>query len=252
MSAELFRLDGRTAVVTGASRGIGEAIAVGLLGAGADVVAIQRTAPSDRLTAAARAGDRRLLHVPADFSSEESVAAAAERVLSETQVDILVNNAGTQARYDAVEFPLPEFDRVLDVNTRAVFQLCQAFGEGMLARGSGKIVNIASLLTFQGGSRVAAYAASKGAVGQLTKALSNEWASRGVNVNAIAPGYFLTEMNEALVNDEQRWQQISSRIPARRWGEASDIAGAAIFLTSPASDYVHGAIVPVDGGWLGW
>jgi 2-deoxy-D-gluconate 3-dehydrogenase len=249
---EIFRLDGRTAVVTGASRGIGAAIAEGFMRAGADVTAVQRSHPSDKLQATARATGRTLRHIPADFRDERSVADAVAQALANDEVDILVNNAGTQARHDAVDFPLEDFDHVINVNTRAVFQLCQGFGAGMLERGHGKIINIASLLTFQGGLRVAAYAASKGAVGQLTKALSNEWAAQGVNVNAIAPGYFVTEMNEALVNDEQRREQISSRIPAGRWGQAQDIAGAAVFLAAPASDYVNGAIIPVDGGWLGW
>lgn len=252
MSADPFRIDGRTAVVTGASRGIGRSIAEGFLRAGADVVTLQRSAPDKTLADAAASTGRALSHVEVDFADEHSVGRAVERTLADHQIDIVVNNAGTQARHQAETFPLDEFDQVMNVNTRSVFQICQGFGRGMLDRGHGKIINIASLLTFQGGQRVAAYAASKGAVGQLTKALSNEWAARGVNVNAIAPGYFETEMNDALLKDENRREQISSRIPARRWGRAEDIAGAAVFLAAPASDYVNGIIVPVDGGWLGW
>ena len=245
-----FDLDGLTAVVTGASRGIGAAIAGGMLRAGADVIALQRGEVPQELAALAVAQGRRLRQVSADLSSEGSIAVAINDALATGPVDILVNNAGTQIRHDSAAFPLQDFDAVMNVNVRALFQLCQGFGAGMLARGRGKIINLASLLAFQGGLRVPAYAASKGAVAQLTKALCNEWAPRGVNVNAIAPGYFATEMNEALIADEARSESISSRIPAGRWGEAEDIAGAAVFLASPAADYVHGVVLPVDGGWM--
>jgi len=245
-----FDLDGLTAVVTGASRGIGAAIAGGMLRAGADVIALQRGEVPQELAALAVAQGRRLRQVSADLSSEGSIAVAINDALATGPVDILVNNAGTQIRHDSAAFPLQDFDAVMSVNVRALFQLCQGFGAGMLARGRGKIINLASLLAFQGGLRVPAYAASKGAVAQLTKALCNEWAPRGVNVNAIAPGYFATEMNEALIADEARSESISSRIPAGRWGEAEDIAGAAVFLASPAADYVHGVVLPVDGGWM--
>jgi 2-deoxy-D-gluconate 3-dehydrogenase len=246
-----FRLDGQTAVITGASRGIGEAIALGLVAAGADVVTMQRSEPSARLSSAAQDAGARLTHVPVDFTRQEAIADAVGATLDSSPVDILVNNAGTQIRHDATQFPLEDLDTVMDVNLKAVFQLCQGFAPGMLSRGRGKIINLASLLSFQGGSRVAAYAASKGAVAQLTKALANEWAERGVNVNAIAPGYFATEMNTALLEDERRNEQISARIPAGRWGQAADISGAAVFLASSAADYVHGVVLPVDGGWLG-
>ncbi|MDQ0867485.1 SDR family oxidoreductase [Arthrobacter globiformis] len=245
-----FDLTGRTAAVTGASRGIGAAIAAGLLRAGADVVAMQRSpVPSDLAAVAADAG-RTLRHVPIDLGSETSIAAAIEDSQGGGFVDILVNNAGTQIRHDSTEFPLSDFDTVMNINTRAVFQLCQGFAPAMLERGYGKIINLASLLTFQGGYRVPAYAASKGAVAQLTKALCNEWAPRGVNVNAVAPGYFATDMNEALLADEERRDQISARIPAGRWGAAEDIAGTVVFLASGAADYIHGAVLPVDGGWM--
>lgn len=245
-----FDLSGRTAAVTGASRGIGAAIAAGLLRAGADVVAMQRgPIPADLAAVASETG-RTLRHVPIDLGSEASVAAAIEEALNGGPVDILVNNAGTQIRHDSTDFPLSDFDTVMNVNTRAVFQLCQGFAPAMLARRQGKIINLASLLTFQGGYRVPAYAASKGAVAQLTKAFCNEWAHRGVNVNAIAPGYFATDMNEALLADESRRDGISARIPAGRWGAGEDIAGAVVFLASSAADYIHGAVLPVDGGWM--
>jgi len=245
-----FDLTGRRAVVTGASKGIGLGIATGLLNAGASVIGLQRSPlPASLLRLAEERGSE-ARHVPVDLASEDAIADAVAHALSLGDVDILVNNAGTQIRHDAVEFPLKDFDTVLNVNLRAVFQLCQAFAPAMLSRGWGRIVNISSLLSFQGGYRVPAYAASKGAVGQLTKALSNEWAARGVNVNAVAPGYIDTEMNEALVADPDRNAQISVRIPAGRWGTGADLAGAVVFLASDAAAYVHGVVLPVDGGWL--
>lgn len=240
-------LTGRTAVVTGASRGIGEAVAAALLQSGADVTTLQRGPNSDELRAIAEDLGRSLAHVAVDFTDSRSVSDAIVQVGA---VDILVNNAGTQIRHDALAFPLDDFERVLAVNVNAVFQLSQGFGAGMVERGAGKIVTLASLLTFQGGLRVPAYAASKGAVGQLVKALSNEWAPRGVNVNAVAPGYVQTEMNEALIADPERFRQLSERIPAGRWASAADIASAVVFLCTPYADYIHGAVLPVDGGWL--
>lgn len=246
-----FDLSGKTAVVTGASRGLGAGIAAGLMEAGADVIALQRSAPGEYLlTVAAREG-RRLEHVETDFASEESVDAAIAGATRMAPVSILVNNAGAQIRHDSVDFPLTDFDKIMDINTRAVFQLCAGFARAMIERRSGKIVNLSSLLAFQGGLRVPAYAASKGAVGQLTKAFANEWAPLGVNVNAVAPGYFATDMNAGLIADEDRRAQISARIPAGRWGEPSDIVGAVVFLCSGAADYIHGVTLPVDGGWLG-
>lgn len=253
MSARLaaFDLMGSTAVVTGASRGIGHAITEALLRAGADVIVLQRTPPTSGLQETAREWKQNLEHVVVDLEEEESIAAAIKESMRIAQIDILVNNAGTQIRHDSLDFPLADFDRVLDVNTRAVFQLCTGFAAGMVQRQRGKIINLASLLAFQGGLRVPAYAASKGAVTQLTKAFANEWGKHGVNVNAIVPGYFSTDMNSALVADEERNAQIVTRIPAGRWGRPNDIAGAAVFLASAASDYVHGITLPVDGGWLG-
>ncbi|MFJ2621190.1 glucose 1-dehydrogenase [Glutamicibacter sp. NPDC087344] len=243
-------LSGRTAVVTGASRGIGLSIALSLMTQGAHVVCLQRGPLATELAQLAAATGRTAAAFSVDLTDARSVAAAAAAVLAQHRVDILVNNAGTQIRHDAVEFPLEDFDTVMNVNTRAVFQLCQAFGAPMLERGEGKIINLASMLTFQGGFRVPAYAASKGAVAQLTKALCNEWAGRGVNVNAVAPGYIATEMNSALLADEARNEQILVRIPAGRWGNANDLAGAVLFLASDAADYIHGTVLPVDGGWL--
>lgn len=247
---QLFDLSGRTAVVTGASRGIGLGIALGLLQAGADVVGLQRGEMAGELREAARAQGRSAWTVGVDLANSQSIAGAIDEVLGRHRIDILVNNAGTQIRHDSTHFPLGDFEEVMNVNTRSVFQLCQGFARPMLERRSGKIINLASLLSFQGGLRVPAYAASKGAVAQLTKAFSNEWAPRGVNVNAIAPGYFETEMNAGLLMDARRTAQISERIPAGRWGTAEDVQGAAVFLAAPASDYVHGIVLPVDGGWL--
>jgi 2-deoxy-D-gluconate 3-dehydrogenase len=245
-----FDLSGRTAVVTGASKGIGLGIATGLVNAGASLVGLQRSPLPAELV---RLGEERgstVQHLPVDLSDESAVAAAIDGALALGDVDILVNNAGTQIRHDAVEFPLSDFDTVLAINMRAVFQLCQGFAPAMLERGWGRIVNITSVLSFQGGYRVPAYAASKGAVTQLTKALSNEWVGRGVTVNAVAPGYIDTEMNVALIADPERNAQISARIPAGRWGTGDDLAGAVVFLSSDAAGYVSGIVLPVDGGWL--
>ena len=245
-----FDLSGKTAVVTGGGRGLGLGISDALLEAGADVIVFGRSPLPVALTKHAAELGRQVDFVALDLANSDTIAAAADQVLSARRVDILVNNAGTQDRYPAVDFPLAAWDSVLDVNLRAVFQLCQQFGRPMLERGEGKIVNLASLLSFQGGTTVPAYAASKGAVAQLTKALCNEWSSRGVNVNAVAPGYMATEMNTALLADPVRLEQISTRIPAGRWGEPEDIGNVVVFLASPAAAYVHGQVLAVDGGWM--
>ncbi|WP_159792360.1 glucose 1-dehydrogenase [Puerhibacterium puerhi] len=246
-----FSLAGRTAVVTGGGRGLGAGITEALLAAGADVVVLaRRDVPEELAEAAARLG-RTLEHVAVDLGDADAVDAAADEMLGRRRVDVLVNNAGVQDRYPAAEFPLEAWDRVLDVNLRVVFQLAQRFGRPMLERGEGAIVNLASLLSFQGGLNVAAYAASKGGVAQLTKALANEWAARGVRVNAVAPGYMATEMNEALLADPARLEQLSARIPAGRWGTPEDIGNVVVFLASPAAAYVHGQVLAVDGGWMG-
>jgi len=237
-------------VVTGGGRGLGLGISEALLGAGADVIVFGRSPLPVELTKHAIDLGRELSFVALDLADSEAIATAAQQVLASHRVDILVNNAGTQDRYPAVDFPLQAWDNVLDINLRAVFQLCQLFGRPMLERGEGKIVNLASLLSFQGGMTVPAYAASKGAVAQLTKALCNEWASRGVNVNAVAPGYMATEMNAALLADPVRLEQLSTRIPAGRWGQPQDIGNVVVFLASPAAAYVHGQVLAVDGGWM--
>jgi 2-deoxy-D-gluconate 3-dehydrogenase len=236
-----FDLSGRTALVTGGGRGLGRGITEGLLAAGARVVVLQRQAPPSDLDVG---------FVAADLADAGGLDEAISRVLEAHRIDILVNNAGTQFRAPAEDFPLDRFDEVLEVNLRSAFRLCQAFGAPMLDRGEGKIVNVASLLSFQGGVTVPAYAASKGAIAQLTKALCSEWAGRGVNVNAVAPGYMETDLNTALLADAERSAAISARIPAGRWGSASDLAGAVVFLSSRAADYIHGVVLPVDGGWL--
>ena len=245
-----FDLTGRTAVVTGGGRGLGLGMSQALLDAGADVVVLARGGvPAELETYAAERG-RKVWFYRVDLADAASIDQVGAEVLAAHTVDILVNNAGTQDRYPAAEFPLDAWDAVLDVNLRAVFQLCQLFGRPMLERGDGKIINTASLLTFQGGLNVAAYAASKGAVGQLTKALCNEWSGKGVNVNAVAPGYMATDMNEALLADPVRLEQLSVRIPAGRWGTPEDMGGVVVFLASPAAQYVHGQVIAVDGGWM--
>jgi 2-deoxy-D-gluconate 3-dehydrogenase len=247
-----FRLDGQRALVTGASKGIGAAIALALAEAGADVACHGNSSAPDVTAEGVRALGRQALALRADLGTREAAPSLVEQTLAKFErIDILVNNAGTIRRAPAVDYSEADWDAVIDVNLRSVFRLCQLAARGMLERGRGKIVNIASLLSFQGGITVPAYAASKGAVAQLTKALANEWAARGVNVNAIAPGYIRTDNTAALQADATRNRQILERIPAGRWGEVSDLTGAAVFLASPASNYVNGHILAVDGGWLG-
>jgi 2-dehydro-3-deoxy-D-gluconate 5-dehydrogenase len=247
-----FRLDGRSALVTGAATGIGAAIAAALAEAGADVACHGNTRPAEATAEAIRGLGRRAIALKGDLGKRETPTKLIDATLEAFgQIDVLVNNAGMIRRSPASEFSEEDWQTVLDVNLNSVFRLCQLAGRQMLQRGRGKIVNIASLLSFQGGINVPAYAASKGAVAQLTKALANEWAHRGVNVNAIAPGYIRTENTAALQADPNRNRQILERIPAGRWGEASDLGGAAVFLCSPASDYVHGHVLVVDGGWMG-
>ncbi|MGB0905151.1 MAG: 2-dehydro-3-deoxy-D-gluconate 5-dehydrogenase KduD [Mangrovicoccus sp.] len=237
-----FSLSGKTALVTGANTGIGQAIALSMGQAGAHVIAAGRRSCAETV-GQLESGEEMVL----DFSDPM----AARDVFAERQIDILVNNAGIIRRNDSTEFTEADWDDVVDVNMKAVFFTCQAFGKAAIARGGrSAIVNIASLLSFQGGIRVPSYTASKHGVAGLTKLLANEWAAQGVNVNAIAPGYIATNNTEALRNDPERSRQILERIPAGRWGEASDIGEAAVFLASPASQYIHGAVLNVDGGWL--
>lgn len=249
-----FDLSGRTALVTGCSRGIGFAMAEGLAEAGADIIGVSATlAPSGSdIEKAVTALGRRFIAYPCDCSSPDAVLALAKKVQEEQGTpDILVNNAGTIRRAPAAEHPDEDWNHVINVNLHAPFLLARELGRGMIARGSGKIIFTASLLTFQGGITVPAYAASKGAIGQLTKALANEWAGKGVNVNAIAPGYIATDNTAALRADTKRSEQILVRIPAGRWGEPEDFKGPTVFLASEAAHYVHGEILLVDGGWMG-
>lgn len=251
--AERFSLAGRTALVTGCSRGIGLAIAEGLAEAGADIVGVSASLrPDSALERSVRDLGRAFTPYACDFGDRAAVLAFLERVTAEHPViDILVNNAGTILRQPAAVHAEASWDRVLEVNLSAPFLAAREIGRRMLERGRGKIIFTASLLTFQGGINVPGYAASKGAIGQLTKALANEWAGKGVNVNALAPGYIATDNTAALREDPVRSRQILERIPAGRWGQPADFKGPAVFLASSASDYVHGAVLLVDGGWMG-
>ena len=250
----LFSLDGQTALVTGARRGIGKAMAVALAGAGADVIGVSATmeASGSEVERDVTALGRTFRGYACDFGDRESLYAFIRRLREDVpRIDILVNNAGTIQRKPAAEHPDEYWDGVIEVNLNAQFILTREIGKDMLARRRGKIVFTASMLSFQGGITVPGYAASKGGIAQLTKALANEWAGRGVNVNAIAPGYMATDNTAALRADEQRSRSILERIPAGRWGTPEDIAGPLVFLCSDAAAYVHGTILPVDGGWLG-
>jgi 2-deoxy-D-gluconate 3-dehydrogenase len=250
--ASLFDLTGRTALVSGARRGIGLAIAGALAGAGADIVAVSAAMEpaGSEVEKCVRDAGRRFTGYQVDFADRAAVAEFAE-VAAGLDVDILFNNAGTIARAPAADHSDADWDRVVDVNLRSQFVLTRAVGRTMLSRGRGKVVFTASLLSYQGGITVPGYAAAKSGIAGLTRALSNEWAGRGVNVNAIVPGYVATDNTEALRDDPQRSQAILERIPAGRWGRPDDFAGVAVFLASAASDYVHGALIAVDGGWLG-
>ncbi|HTX41996.1 MAG TPA: glucose 1-dehydrogenase [Acidobacteriaceae bacterium] len=246
-----FRLEGKLALVTGAAGGLGAAVAVALAEAGANVACHGNRRAATQTCDCLRELGVRSEAFSADLESQAGVEKLFEQVRAAMGApDILVNNAGTIHRDTAEDYSAEAWERVLQVNLTSTFRLCQLAGREMLERRSGKIINIASLLSFQGGIRVAAYAASKGAVAQMTKALANEWAGRNIQVNAIAPGYFRTSNTEALQQDEVRNRQILERIPAGRWGEPEDLAGAAVFLASPASDYVNGEILVVDGGWM--
>lgn len=249
----LFDLSEKCAIVTGGNRGLGRGMAEGLCEAGAKVVIM---ASSDSVTDSAQelsAKGYNVCGVQCDLADTKSIHDSFEKAaaLLGGNVDILVNNAGIQRRNRCEDFVLADWDDVLNVNLRAVFTMCQLAGRHMLERNGGKIINVASMLSYFGGVTVPAYAASKGGVAQLTRALSNEWAQRGINVNAIAPGYMATEMNTKLIEDEKRNTEILSRIPAGRWGNPQDMKGITVFLASAASDYLSGAIIPVDGGYLG-
>ncbi len=246
-----FDLTGRVAMVTGANTGLGQAIAIGLARAGADIIAVGRSAPTE--TAALVEAEGRTLHaIAADLSSTAPIAGVMEQALAATgRIDILVNNAGIIRRADSLDFSEADWDAVMDTNLKTVFFLCQAVARTWATdnRG-GKIINVCSMLSFQGGIRVPSYTASKSGLAGLTKLLACEWAAKGINVNGIAPGYFATNNTEALRADETRNRDILARIPAGRWGDPSDLSGAAVFLASDAAAYVHGTVLAVDGGWL--
>ncbi|MGT2516754.1 SDR family oxidoreductase (plasmid) [Sphingomonas panni] len=252
-AAELFDLTGQVALVTGCRRGIGMAMALALAEAGADIIGVSASLePEDEVARAIRAVGRGFRGYRCDFADRSVLKSTIAAILSDNpRIDILVNNAGTILRAPAAEHPDEFWDKVIEVNLSAQFLLTREIGRGMVERGHGKVIFTASLLSYQGGITVPGYAASKGGVKQLTMAFANEWASKGVNVNAIAPGYISTDNTEALRNDPERAQSILSRIPAGRWGEPQDFKGPTLFLASRASDYVHGATLLVDGGWMG-
>ena len=250
---DLFKLDGKTALVTGCRRGIGRSFAQALAEAGADIVGVRATLEEDS-TVGREIAERgkSFKGYACDFSDREALRAFADQVKAEIgRIDILINNAGTIMRAPAEEHPDEYWDKVIEVNLNAQFVLAREFGKEMVARAQGKIVFTASVLTFQGGITVPGYAAAKGGIGQLTMALANEWAGKGVNVNAIAPGYIATDNNQALRDDPARNEQLLVRIPAGKWGSPDDLKGAVVWLSSQAADYVHGSIVIVDGGWMG-
>jgi 2-deoxy-D-gluconate 3-dehydrogenase len=253
MSVDAFRLDDLTALVTGSSAGIGAAVALALAEAGADVAVHGNTRSPAETCAGVRRAGRRGVALTADLGER----AAADRLVDETvaslgRIDILVNNAGTIHRRPAIDVSDADWDRVIEVNLTSAFRLARAAGRHMLAAGrGGKVINIASIMSFQGGFTVPAYAAAKGGLAQLTRALANEWAGRDINVNAVAPGWIETELTNAVRADPARNRQILERIPAGRWGQPADLAGAVIFLASRAASYVHGHVLVVDGGWLG-
>jgi len=251
---DLFSLSGKTALVTGCRRGIGMSMATALAEAGADIVGVSASMEPDggKVGAAVRAAGRAFTPYTANFADRKFLYSFIEKVTADFPViDILLNNAGTLLRKPAAEHPDEFWDEIIEINLNSQFVLSREIGKRMVERGRGKIIFTASLLTFQGGVTVPSYAASKGGIGQLTKALANEWASRGVNVNAIAPGYIATDVTTGLREDPVRSKQILERIPAGRWGNPDDFKGAAVFLASAASDYMHGTIVTVDGGWMG-
>ena len=251
MVLDLFKLEGKVAIVTGAGSGLGQGMAVALAEAGADIVGVYGTSISETEEKVRKTG-RRFLGIKANLMSTEAVdTIVASTAEAFGKIDILINNAGIIKRADALEFSEKDWDDVMDINLKTVFFLCQAVTREYIKQGTGgKIINIASMLSFQGGVRVPSYAASKSGLAGITRAMANEWAQYNINVNAIAPGYMATENTAALRSDEERDREILSRIPAGRWGTPADLAGAAVFLSSRAADYINGFIVAVDGGWL--
>lgn len=255
MILDCFRLDGRVALVTGAARGLGQMLALGLAEAGADVVALDCLSLADTATRITTRGRRcqALTHDLRETTPESAAALVRASVEALGRLDVLVNNAGINRRGPALTYAADDWAAVLDLNLTSAFYLCQAMARHCVeAAQGGKIINLASMLSFQGGLQVAAYTAAKSGLAGITRALANEWAPHGINVNAIAPGYMATELTAALRADTVRSAALLSRIPAGRWGEPSDVQGAAVFLASDAAAYIHGAIIPVDGGWLAW
>jgi len=252
MILEKFQIDGQVAVVTGGTKGIGKAISLALAEAGADIAVVSRSPGAD-IEKSVLALKRRYMHHAADLTQREQtrevIPAIAEKM---GDVNILVNNAGIIRRSPAADYSESDWDATMEIDLTASFLLSQAVGRIMLKKGRGKIINIASILSFQGGLNVMAYASSKHGIVGLTKALANDWAGKGVNVNAIAPGFFATELTEPIQKDPERSKSITGRTPAGRWGTPEDIAGAALFLASPASDFLHGVTLPLDGGWMAW
>ncbi|MBE6830529.1 MAG: glucose 1-dehydrogenase [Ruminococcaceae bacterium] len=247
----LFDLHGKKAIVTGAAAGLGQKIAQGLAEAGAAVAIMDRIDETEKIAAAMSAGGLTFYGVQADLMDREDLKRGFDGAVQKFGgLDILVNNAGMQVRGPAEEIPLDKWDRLIELNITAVFEMSQLAAKAMIPNGTGKIINVASMLSFFGGYTCSPYAASKGAVAQLTKAFSNEWASKGINVNAIAPGYMDTALNTAIINDPVRNHEITLRIPAGRWGTPDDLKGTVVFLASRASDYVTGAVIPIDGGYL--
>jgi 2-deoxy-D-gluconate 3-dehydrogenase len=253
MNLDAFKLTGKNALVTGSRTGLGRAMAIGLAEAGANVMVHGSKANGlDEVCAAVRAAGGKAARAIADLSDPGAPARLMETMLAEFgSIDILINNAGIARRKPAVDYSMEDWNTVIQINLTSVFQMAQLAGREMIAKGGGKIINVASLLSYQGGILVPAYAAAKGGIATLTMALANEWAPKGVNVNAIAPGYMSTDLTAALESDPARNRAIVDRIPAGRWGSPKDLAGAAVFLASSASDYVHGTVLSVDGGWLG-
>lgn len=247
-----FSIEGKKAIITGGNRGLGKGVVEGFLAEGAEVVVMARSTEAQEQVRSYCARGWKAHFVVVDLSDRKGRANSFDEAVAVLggRLDILINIAGMQIRHPSEKFPLEDFDKVMEVNLNATFDFCQRAARIMLPQGSGKIVNFASMLSFFGGLTVPAYAASKGGVAQITKAFSNEWASKGLNVNSIAPGYMDTDMNTALINDPVRNEAITDRIPAKRWGTAEDCIGTAIFLCSKASDYLNGAIIPVDGGFL--
>jgi len=251
MILDQFRLDGRAALVTGASRGLGQAMAWGLAQAGADVACVSRQGRADETRKLVEGEGRRFLNLPVDLSRPDARRGLVDRVVREFgRLDILVNNAGQGGRYPPEEYPQDEWRELLEVHLMAAFDLSQQAAPEMLRRGRGKIINIGSVLSFEGGWNISAYAAAKHGIAGLTKSLATAWSGRGINVNCIAPGYFDTDMPNALRNDPVRAPQILDRIPCGRWGQPDEIAGLCVFLASDASNYMHGSVVPIDGGWM--